>query len=88
MLGLAIVLGIWIGQDNSATTSFVLFGFTLGEMPLAFWVLVAFALGLMFGVLATLLPWLSAQQQVGRYRKRLLDVERKLARAELQRHQS
>lgn len=84
LLGVTVVLGLWIGHDNSAPTSLVLLGFALGEMPLAFWVLAAFAIGLIFGVLATLPPWLTARRRIERLRRRLLDAERKLAKLSIE----
>lgn len=48
------VLGVWLVQDNSAETSLVLLGFPLGSLPLGIWLALAFLLGVLAAMLATL----------------------------------
>ena len=52
-------IGVWFAQDNSALVSLVLLGFPVGELPLAIWVTLAFFVGVLAAVLATL-PALAA----------------------------
>jgi uncharacterized integral membrane protein len=66
-------IGIWFAQDNSAPVPLVLLGFPLGELPLGIWLTLAFFVGVLAAVLATL-PALAAA------RLRLRRLERELAR--------
>lgn len=68
--------GIWFAQDNSALVSLVLLGFPVGELPLAIWVTLAFFVGVLTAVLATL-PALAAA------RLRLRRLEREIARLKI-----
>ena len=77
-----LLLGFWIFRDNQVEVPFVLLGFELGNLPLVIWVLVAFAIGAAVGVLLTLPASLHAKSRAKRYRQRLIDRERKLAKLE------
>lgn len=48
------VLGVWLVQDNSVETRLVLLGFPLGSLPLGIWLALAFLLGVLAAILATL----------------------------------
>lgn len=48
------VLGVWLVQDNSVETRLVLLGFPLGSLPLGIWIALAFLLGVLAAILATL----------------------------------
>lgn len=48
------VLGVWLVQDNSTETRLVLLGFPLGSLPLGIWLALAFLLGVLAAILATL----------------------------------
>jgi len=69
-------IGVWFAQDNSALVSLVLLGFPVGELPLAIWVTLAFFVGVLAAVLATL-PALAAA------RLRLRRLEREIARLKI-----
>lgn len=63
-------IGVWFVQDNSTLVPLVLLGFTLGELPLGIWLTLAFLVGVLSAVLATV-PALS----VARLRQRRLERE-------------
>ena len=46
-------IGFWVGIDNQGLITFYLLGFSLGEMPVGLWMLLALSLGVMFGLLVT-----------------------------------
>ncbi|MFZ5654099.1 MAG: lipopolysaccharide assembly protein LapA domain-containing protein [Pseudomonadota bacterium] len=50
----ALILGIWLVQDNSADTRVVLLGFSIGSLPLGIWLALAFLTGVLAATLATL----------------------------------
>lgn len=83
LIGLALcvtlLLGWWIGSDNSDTVPVVLLGFELGSYPLGTWTLFVFGLGVVLGIILTLPPWLNSQRLMKRYRTRLSGIERKKA---------
>jgi uncharacterized integral membrane protein len=54
MISAVTVLGVWLVQDNSAETRLVLLGFPLGSLPLGIWLALAFLLGVLAAILATL----------------------------------
>ena len=69
-------IGIWFAQDNSALVSLVLLGFPVGELPLAIWVMLAFFVGVLAAVLATL-------PALGTANLRLRRLEREVARLKI-----
>jgi uncharacterized integral membrane protein len=69
-------IGVWFAQDNSAPVPLVLLGFPVGELPLAIWVTLAFLIGVLAAVLATLPPLAAA-------RLRLRRLEREVARLKI-----
>lgn len=62
-----VFLGLWLAQDNSQRVEVTLFGFTAGELTLGIALLVAFALG----VVVTLCATLPVTLRLGRARKAL-----------------
>ena len=50
---LAVLMGIWLVQDNSAQTPLVLLGFPIGSLPLGIWLLLTFLAGVLAAILAS-----------------------------------
>lgn len=63
-------IGVWFVQDNSTLAPLMLLGFPLGELPLGIWLTLAFLVGVLSALLATV-PALGA----ARLRQRRLERE-------------
>ena len=51
---ISLFIGLWIAQDNPDTELVTLFGFPLGGISIGLWLLLAFAVGILAGLAATL----------------------------------
>lgn len=51
---ISLFTGLWIAQDNPETVVITLLGFPLGGMSAGLWLLLAFAVGILAGLAATL----------------------------------
>src|SRR5690606_35087478 len=54
LLVLGLFGGLWVAQDNPGQVSVTLLGFPVGAQSLGVWLLLAFFLGVIIGLLATL----------------------------------
>src|SRR5690606_755060 len=54
LLVLGLFGGLWVAQDNPGQVSVTLLGFPAGALSLGVWLLLAFFLGVISGLLATL----------------------------------
>lgn len=83
LLAVSIMLiGMWIYMENKQEVAFVLPGIPMGQLPTAVWVLGAFSVGTLLGGLLTLPSALHSRRLARRYRQRLIDSERKVAKFE------
>ena len=81
---LTLLLGVWIGRDNSREVIFNLLGFQLPGLPLGMLVTGVFLFGAILGGLLTLPSSLKYRRAAKRYRRRLLEAESKLAKTTIQ----
>lgn len=79
-----LLLGIWVGRDNSQDVLVTLLGFQLPELPLGVLVIGVFLFGVISGGLLTLPSSLRYRRAAKRYRRRLLEVETRLAKTAIQ----
>ncbi|MDM3872084.1 lipopolysaccharide assembly protein LapA domain-containing protein [Porticoccus sp. W117] len=75
-----LLLGIWIGRDNTQEVSFILLGFQLPGVELGMFVALLFILFVSFGTLLTLPSMLKHRHAAKRYRQKLLAAEVKLSK--------
>jgi len=75
-----VALGFWFTSENSEAVSLLVFGFALPEWPVGGWVLGAFSLGTVLGVLAGIGPRLSASRQIRKQDRVLKKNEAELHR--------
>lgn len=67
----AVVLGLWLVQDNSAAVPVVLLGFPIGQLPLGIWLALAFLTGVLVAILATLPAVTGARRRTRRLQREL-----------------
>ncbi|UTW46040.1 LapA family protein [bacterium SCSIO 12696] len=75
-----LLLGIWIGRDNTQEVTFVLLGFQLPAVELGIFVALLFVLFVVLGTLLTLPSMLRYRYAAKRYRQKLLAAEAQLAK--------
>ncbi|MCB1667893.1 MAG: LapA family protein [Porticoccaceae bacterium] len=73
---MAIVIGVWVVVDNPEPVMVRLAGFKLQELPTGLWILLAFTVGCLFGLLC---GW----PQLLRQKKQLNSLRRQLRKAGL-----
>ncbi|MCV6603853.1 MAG: lipopolysaccharide assembly protein LapA domain-containing protein [Porticoccaceae bacterium] len=75
-----LLLGIWIGRDNTQEVSLVLLGFQMPAVELGIFVALLFIVFVSLGTLLTLPSMLRYRHAAKRYRQKLLTAETKLAK--------
>ena len=81
---LVILLGIWIGRENSQEITFTLLGFQLPSLKLGMFAAWLFLIAISLGVFLTLPSFLKYRTAARRYKRRLLEAEAKLAKNSIQ----
>ncbi|MGS2724570.1 lipopolysaccharide assembly protein LapA domain-containing protein [Porticoccus sp. GXU_MW_L64] len=84
---IVLLLGIWIGRDNTQEVNFILLGFQLPEVELGMFVALLFIVFVSLGTLLTLPSMLKYRHKAKRYRQKLLAVETRLSQKNLTKQQ-
>ena len=82
-----LLLGIWVGRDNTQEVGLVLLGFQLPAIELGMFVALLFIVFVSLGTLLTLPSMLKYRHAAKRYRQKLLAAESRLSQNKLAKHQ-
>ena len=74
----AIILGIIFTSENNMPVSVLFLGYELPALQLGLWLLVSLLLGSFIGLLLTLLPNLSHQQQLASKERKINNLQKEL----------
>ena len=80
LLGLVVFLLVLVGvADNSSRVPLTYLDYTTPSLSIAWWILIAFAIGLVLGYVMSLEPRVRGRMDVRKTRKQLVQKERELS---------